>query len=398
MKYSRFVKSRSERRRLLGLSVLIILAVGLVMQSITSGESQPPSGNLSEGYRDTTIRRAHTFPESNGWGISRMAVRNGFSWEFRLSTLVPHEYIASGTPKLHRVTVYTSGTVPGPTGQAVQLRGRASLLVRQGKVRTTDRFRVRYRHDFVEQGQGFHSVATGNLTYFGEFTDSSLGQIQVFLSTKPEIPEDFLKRLEQKHALYQSGQMDGSVIVTVMQPDSIDGIPLPPDPIPEAVETVTFTDLVEEGMLFRRNKFSPIPEELDGAQIFSLGQSTRVSRQFWDDNKPATITSVLLVRSKIPGLIRIVLRGNRQGRLLDVSKPRGPNNPNSNPFLAGNAFLTELKIVGPLKTLTLTGRYKDNGQGRIIIPPTNATLSFMDSLGLFERADVFLTFRLDTAQ
>lgn len=398
MKHTQFGKSRPESRRCLGFTVLVLLAVGLAMQSMAHSEPQPPTGTLSEGYRDPNIRREYMFPESHGYGINRRSDRNGFSWEFHLSTFVPQEYVASGTPRLYKAEVYTSGAVPDATGQTIQLRGRGGLLVAKGKIRTTDRFRIRYRHDFIEPGQRFYSVVTADLTYFGEFTDSTLGEIQVFLSTKPDIPEDFLNRLEQKHALRQSGQMDGSVIVTIMQPDSIDGVPLPPDSIPEPVETVTFTDLVQEAKLFRRNKYSPIPPELDEAQIFILGQPTRVSGQFWDDNKPATVSSVGLLRNKVPGLIRVVLLANRQGRLLDVSKPRGPNNPNSNPFLAENAFLTELKIVGPLKTLTLTGRYRDDGKGQIIIPPTEATLSFIDSLKLFDRVDAFLTFALDAKQ
>ena len=394
MQHRQFVRNRPERRRHVGFSVLVVLAVGFITPSITTGEQQPPSATLSEGYKDPANRREHMFTESRR-GVRRTRERHGFTWAFHPSEYVPREYAASARPKLHLATVYTSGTATNATGQTVQLRGRAGLLVTKGKVRSTDRFRIRYRHDFIEQAQRFHSVATGNLTYFGDFADRSLGEFQVFLSTKPDIPEDFLNRLEQKFSLGDSINRHGSVIVTIMQPDGIDGAPLPPDPIPEPIEIVAAATSAARGKVVKvPHRY--LPEELHGAQIYSLTMGSRVARQFWDDDKHASIGSLRLFRNRRPGLIHVVLNRNRR-RPMDVSKPRGPNNPNSSPFLAENASLTELKIVGALKTLTLRGRYKDDRMGLIIIPPTEATLLFMDSLEQQVELllELFLTFELE---
>ena len=376
--------------------ILAVLPVILAMQSVVTSEQQPPAGVLSEGYRDPNIRREHMFSESHGRGISRTRDRDGFYWEFHLSTFIPQEYVVSGKPRLYRAIVFSGGAVTDAAGQTIQLKGKGGLIIRNGKVRTTDRFRIRYRHDFQQDGQPFYSVANAKLTYIGtynyHFIFDRYEEVQLFLSEQEEIPAYFLTKLDQSLGS-PTFEYRGSVIATIIQPDSIDDAPLPSDPIPEPVETVTFTDLVQEATMLKRGD----PALVD-AEMFILGQQTRVSGQFWDDDKPATFASVSLFRTKIPGLIRVSFLANRQGRLLDASKPRGPSNPNSNPFLAENAFLTELKIVGPLHTLTLTGRYKDDGKGRITIPPTDATLSFMDSLRLFDRLDVFLTFTLDTSQ
>ena len=370
----------------LGFMVLVALFVILVVQSVATGESQPPSAVLSEGYKDPDVRREYMFPEYHDQNIGRTRHRNGFSWDIRITATLPPEYILSGSPRLHQAIVYSSGTATNAAGQTVQLRGKGGLIIIKGKVRTTDRFRIRYRHNFRERGQNFYRVAIANLTYFGEFTLSGFGEVQVFLSDREDIPADFLAGLEQN--------LDrGSVIVTIMQPDSIDGVPLPPDPIPEPVETATFTGSPVSVTLLSRNN----PPELAGARVFSLYEQTRVGRQFWKDNKPATLASVQLFRDTVPGLVRLSFLANRLGRLSEVNRPRtGPGSrTNRNPFLVENAFLTELKIVGRLHTLTLTGRYKDNGRGRIIIPPTDATLSFIDSLGPAELVDVHVTFTLD---
>ncbi len=382
MKQRHAGRSQSEREWHLAFTVLVVLAVILVMRSVATSEPQPPSGVLSDEYRDPNIRREYMFPEYHAQNLGRTPDRNGFSWDLPLTATLPPEYIVSGTPRLYQAGVFLSG----------ELKSKAILGVVGGKIRTTDRFRIRYRHDFREQSQSFYSVVTANLTYFGEVIHRTVGEIQVYVSDQEDIPADFLTKLDQNLAR-RTFDNSGSVIITIMQPDSIGDMPLPPDPIPEPVETVTFTDLVQEAMMFKRGD-----PALRDAEMFTFGQQTQVSGQFWDDNKPTILTSVRLFRTKIPGLIRVSFLANRQGRLLDVSKPRGPYNPNSNPFLAENAFLTELKIVGPLHALTLTGRYKDDGKGRITIPPTDATLSFVDSLRLFDRVDVFLTFMIDVAQ
>ena len=162
-------------------------------------------------------------------------------------------------------------------------------------------------------------------------------------------------------------------------------------------QVVGFTSHVEESAMLRRGDHALANEEM-----FSFLGFARVGSQFWRDNEPATLFGLRMFRTGIAGLIHIPIHTRRRGRLLDVTKPRGPNgqirgpdNPNTNPFLAEDAFLTEIRIVTSHDTLILSGRYKDDERGRIIIPPTNTTLSFMDSLRLFERVYVYFTFTLD---
>lgn len=163
-------------------------------------------------------------------------------------------------------------------------------------------------------------------------------------------------------------------------------------------QVVGFTSRVEESTMLPRGDRALAFEEM-----FSFsGWSTMVDAQFWRDNKPAKLFGLSMFRTGIPGLIYVGIHTRRRGRLLDVTKPRNPNgqirgplNPNPHPFLAEQAFLTKVEIVGSHNTLVLAGRYRDNERGRIVIPPTDDTLSFMRTLHLFERVDVYFTFTRD---
>ena len=163
-------------------------------------------------------------------------------------------------------------------------------------------------------------------------------------------------------------------------------------------QTVDFTSRVEEATMLPRGD-----RALAGEEMFTfVGWSSMVDARFWRDNEPAALFGLRIFRTGVPGLIHVGIHTRRRGRLLDVTKPRNPNgqirgplNPNPHPFLAEHAYLTEVKVVTSHDTLVLTGRHRDDERGKFVIPPTDATLSFMDTLRLFEEVRIHITFTLE---
>ena len=168
--------------------------------------------------------------------------------------------------------------------------------------------------------------------------------------------------------------------------------------IPQTSHVVGFASRVEEA-----TKIGRVDRTLANEEMFYFGGwSSMVDARFWRDNEPAKLFGLRVFRTGIPGLIHIDIHTRRQGRLLDVTKPpnpngirRGPLNPNPHPFMAGRAFLTEIKVVTSHDTLVLSGRYKDDERGKFVIPPTDATLSFMKTLRKYEDVHVYVTFTLE---